>query len=184
MLVAFMAKPDETNSAAKLKRNKGANAPLKTSSQDFRPETIDEITRIISVEWFPPVDVAPHKKPKPASLVTGYEGSLVDAVNALATKARANDRDALLRLFVITSASQLQMWKLAKERPDLVKQAAANALYWPIPFSSVPMLNNLFSQLGNMLNIGRLILNLTKAKGNLQVPANACAFKLLSYARP
>jgi hypothetical protein len=175
----FMTTDDES-----LKEGAGAQNAMarELGAADFRSETIEEICQLATVPWFPVSKRAADKDKgsKTSNELTGYEVSLVGTAKALARRVHENDHDALLRLFIMGAAAQLELWQLSKES-KLLQRASKHSIFWFLPRSPFSGLGGLLKDFEKLLGIAALFLKFRKLKGNLDVPVNACAFKLLTF---
>jgi hypothetical protein len=151
-------------------------------SFDFRSETIEEISQLASVAWFPltPRAEAEQGKLDVPGKVAGSEVSLVATARELGIRARAGDHDALLRLFVMMAGAQLELWKLSKES-KLLRRAAEHSAVWFLPRSPFRGLAMIFKEFEAFVNVAGFLLRVRRMHASLDVPVNACAFKLITY---
>lgn len=172
------AKDEGSNQVGDIQKD----APQKLGASDFTVDTIEEICQLADVPWFPLGRQAEAKQAKAAttSRVSGYEISLVQTARALAVRARGNDHDALLRLFLMAAGAQLELWQLAKES-RVLQRASEHSLLWFVPRSPLIGLRGILKDFAGLFHVGSLLLRFRKLKGNLDLPVNACAFKLVTY---
>lgn len=173
-----MPEDDKTKSG-----NAGTQNPTakELGASHFRTESIEEICQLATVAWFPGAKSAKDTEKHGGSVeVTGYEVSFVDTAKALGSRARENDHDALLRLVIMAMAAQLELWQLAKNSP-LLQRASQHSVFWFLPSTQIGGLGRIFKDAQNLFNVASFLLKFRKIRGNLDIPINACAFKLLAY---
>lgn len=149
---------------------------------DFSEQTLNEIGELAAFDWFPLTDrksVVKNGGTQDRRL-SGYEVSLVGTARALAERARDDDHDALLRLFLMMAAAQLELWKLSRES-KVLQTAAQHSALWFLPHSPFRGLRAIVGELEGIFQVAATIIRFRKIRGNLDIPANACAFKLLTY---
>ncbi len=149
----------------------------------FSVDTLEEIRQLGAVDWFPvrernrTKDAAPENS---AGQSAGRDVSMVATAKSLGALALRGDQDALLRLVIMASAAQLELWKLQKELPVLGR-ASEHSIGWFSFRSPLPRLGGLLREIDQLARVAVVVLKFRRLKGNLNVPANACAYKLVSY---
>jgi hypothetical protein len=155
--------------------------PSPSTPADWKDETLRDLIRFVNIPWFASKDQgAKLTRSDTFADQAGPDVSLVDTARALADRARANDPDAALRLFIMAAVSQVEVWKLMREGNPAFKALAQHSAYLPVPFSPIARIDSLFSKVLLMLKVGKMLLNV-KAKGNLENQANASALRLLGF---
>lgn len=151
---------------------------------EFRPETLEEVAFITQFDWFPSDQT--HRSASDPKMIalkvpTGYEVSLVRCARSLSMQARTGDEDALLRLFVMAAAAQLELWLLMRDKPHLLEAAAQHSAAWPMFSSPFTGIASIYERSMGLFKVGRLILQSTKSQGKCAATSSICAFQLLTF---
>ena len=167
-----------------LKEGAGAQNAMarELGATDFRSETIEEICQLATVPWFPVSKRAADKdkESKTSNELTGYEVSLVGTAKALAN---AHTKTTMTRCCGCSSWGQPRNWSFGSSSKEskLLQRASKHSIFWFLPRSPFSGLGGLLKDFEKLLGIAALFLKFRKLKGNLDVPVNACAFKLLTF---
>ena len=154
---------------------------------DVSSKTVSFAKKLLNIEWFP----AESNKPLlslHSSINAGQDtvcgvDTIIDSIRKMGAKAREGngDKDAASKLFMVLVAAQIEMCSLSTAKPDLLRGAAEHSIAWVLPWSPFSGVRGWVSKLADTMGISKAISLYSKAKGNLGLPANAIAFKLLSF---